>query len=117
MEENQGYVIRQSILFDNGRGFALAENPGAPNPFVTWQFTEEQGNRDYYWGHYYNDRTTAEKDFSSRVSGYQKSYGVHEVRRSIAEQMREAGMLAKEKALDKVREIPGPHRGRDREER
>lgn len=117
MEENQGYVIRQSILFDNGRGFALAENPGTPSPFVTWQFTEEQGHRDYYWGCYYSDGTAAEKDFSARVSGYRKSYGVHEVRRSIAEQMREAGTLAKEKALDKVREIPSPRRGRDREER
>ena len=29
MEENQGYVIRQSVLFDNGRGFALGEHPRA----------------------------------------------------------------------------------------
>ena len=27
MDENQGYVIRQSILFDNGRGIALGEHP------------------------------------------------------------------------------------------
>ena len=28
-------------------------NPGAPSPFVTWQFTEgENGHRDYYWGRY-----------------------------------------------------------------
>ncbi len=47
MEENQGYVIRQSVLFDNGRGFAMGENFKAPNPFVTWQFTQEDGKRDY----------------------------------------------------------------------
>ena len=40
MENNQGYLIRQSVLFDNGRGFAMGENFKAPNPFVTWQFTE-----------------------------------------------------------------------------
>ena len=38
MEENQGYVIQQSVLFDNGRGFVLAESQTDPAPFVTWQF-------------------------------------------------------------------------------
>ena len=28
MDENQGYVIRQSVLFDNGRGIALGDRPG-----------------------------------------------------------------------------------------
>ena len=117
MKENQGYVIRQSVLFDNGRGFVLAESQTAPAPFVTWQFTEEQGRRDYYWGHYHTDKEIAEKDYSSRVSDHQRRYGVREVKRPIAEQMREAGTLAKEKALDKVLEPPSPRRGRDREER
>ena len=53
MEENQGYVIRQSVLFDNSRGFALGEHPR--EGFVTWQFTQEGSRRDYYWGHYYDD--------------------------------------------------------------
>ena len=115
MDENQGYVIRQSVLFDNGRGIALGEHPR--EGFVTWQFTEEQGRRDYYWGHYHTDKEIAEKDYSSRVSDYQRRYGVREVKRPIAEQMREAGTLAKEKTLDKVLEPPSPRRGRDREER
>ena len=38
LEENQGYVIRRTILFDNKCGFVLGENPKAPNPYVTWQF-------------------------------------------------------------------------------
>ena len=42
---------------------------------------------------------------------------MREVKRPITEQMREAGTLAKEKALDKVLEPPSPRRGRDREER
>ena len=67
MEVNADYIIRQSVLFDNGRGFALGESPKAPAPFVTWQFTEEQGRRDYYWGHYYGDKTAAEKDFTARI--------------------------------------------------
>lgn len=32
LEENQGYVIRRTILFDNKCGFVLGENPKAPPP-------------------------------------------------------------------------------------
>lgn len=77
-EKVHGYEIKRSILFENDRGFALAENPNAPQPFVTWQFTEENGKRDYYWGHYTKNADTAEKDYEARVTGYQKDYGVSE---------------------------------------
>ena len=76
MENNQGYVIRQSVLFDNGRGFAMGENFKAPNPFVTWQFTQEGGKRDYYWGHYFNEECEAIGDYNRRVFSYEKQYGV-----------------------------------------
>ena len=46
LEENQGYVIRRTILFDNKCGFVLGEDPKAPNPYVTWQFNEQDGHRD-----------------------------------------------------------------------
>lgn len=38
MEKNAGYVIRESVLFDNKRGFAIAEhgNPKVPAPFGTF---------------------------------------------------------------------------------
>ena len=85
MSDNQsgetvhGYAIRRSIVFENNRGFALTENPNAPQPFVTWQFTEnEGGGRDYYWGHYTQSADSAAKDFETRVTDYQKSYGVYE---------------------------------------
>lgn len=96
MERNAGYEITQSILFDNGRGFALGETPEAPAPFVTWQFTEEQGKRDYYWGHYHSDGATAEKDFMARAADYQRRYGVREVKRPISEQLKDAQKLAGE---------------------
>ena len=50
MEINADYVIRRTILFDNKCGFVLGENPKAPNPYVTWQFNEQDGHRDYFWG-------------------------------------------------------------------
>ena len=40
METVQGYVILKAATFETGHGFALGHNPGAPSPFVTWQFTE-----------------------------------------------------------------------------
>lgn len=76
MEENQGYVIRQSVLFDNDRGFALGEDFKAPNPFVTWQFKVIDGQRDYYWGHYFNEECVAIGDYNRRVFSYEQDYGV-----------------------------------------
>lgn len=71
----QGYRIKQSRGFDNNRGFVIAENPGAPSPFVTWQYTEDNGSRDYYWGHYFSDERSAVKDYENRVSEYMADYG------------------------------------------
>lgn len=78
-ERVHGYAVKRSVVFENDRGFALAENPKAPQPFVTWQLTEnENGTRDYYWGHYTKDADAAAKDFEARVADYQQSYGVTE---------------------------------------
>ena len=63
----------KSVTFDNGRGFALGFDEAAPSPFVTWQFTEtENGQKDYYWGHYHSSGQTAEKDFAKRVADYKE---------------------------------------------
>ena len=69
----------KSVTFDNGRGFALGFDEAAPSPFVTWQFTEmENGQKDYYWGHYHSSGQSAEKDFTKRVADYKELFGVHE---------------------------------------
>ena len=79
MEINQGYVIRRTILFDNKCGFVLGENPKAPNPYVTWRFNEQDGHRDYFWGHYHNEPDKAERDLHIRAEDYQRRYHVLEV--------------------------------------
>lgn len=79
MEINADYVIRRTILFDNECGFVLGENPKAPNPYVTWQFNEQDGHRDYFWGHYHNDPGMAERDLHNRAEDYQRRYHVREV--------------------------------------
>ena len=77
MENIQGYEIEKSVLFENSRGFALGHNPAAPQPYVTWQFTESEGGvRDYYWGHYFNEECEAIGDYNRRVFSYEKQYGV-----------------------------------------
>lgn len=69
----------KSVTFDNCRGFALGYDEAAPSPFVTWQFTEtENGQRDYYWGHYHSDGQTAEKDFAKRIDDYKELFQVQE---------------------------------------
>lgn len=77
-EKVHGYEIKRFILFDNDRGVALAESPNAPQPFVTWQFTEENGKRDFYWGHYTSNADTVAKDYAARVEDYKERYGVAE---------------------------------------
>lgn len=79
LEENQGYVIRRTILLDNKCGFVLGENPKAPNPYVTWQFNEQDGHRDFFWGHYHNEPDMAERDLHNRAEDYQRRYHVFEV--------------------------------------
>ena len=75
METVQGYVILKAATFETGHGFALGHNPGAPSPFVTWQFTEgENGHRDYYWGRYGTSQAWAQRDFDRRVDDYQQLY-------------------------------------------
>lgn len=72
----EGYAVKQSVLFSNGNGIALAENPNAPQPYVTWQFTEVDNKRDYYWGHYYSKKEDAQQNYSERVNEYHKGFGV-----------------------------------------
>lgn len=68
------YTVTRSILFDNDRGFAYGENPKAPSRFATWQFTNENGKRDHYWGHYHSGQDEALKDYEGRVNEYMTDY-------------------------------------------
>lgn len=72
-EDVHGYQIKKAICFDNNRGFALAENPRAVQPFVTWQFTDD-GSYNMYWGHYAGRKETAVSDYEHRVAEYRKDH-------------------------------------------
>ena len=77
MDKNQGYAILKAVMLENGRGFALGENPTAPSPYVTWAcYDDKNGQRQYEWGHYGHDLTAMEKDFADRVQDYQRLFKV-----------------------------------------
>ena len=76
--QNTGYAITQAILFDNDRGFALAHSPTAPASYVTWQFTNEDGKFNHYWGHYMGGEDRSRIDYISRVADYTRQYKVTE---------------------------------------
>ena len=77
MDKNQGYSILKAVMLENGRGFALGEHPTAPSRYVTWAcYDDKDGQRQYEWGHYGNDRTAMEQDFTDRVQDYQRIYNV-----------------------------------------
>lgn len=80
-----GYKILKSVEFSNDRGFTLAENLHAVSPYVTWQYTVDDGDTDHYWGHYFQDKDKAEEDFNSRVAEYKETNKVSERNLSMGE--------------------------------
>jgi hypothetical protein len=65
-EAVEGYEITRAITFEGNSGFAIAANPTAG--FVCWQFKENNGTRDYFWGHYCNDEKDAANNYLARIA-------------------------------------------------
>ena len=61
--ENAGYIITDSCHVGDSE-FVLGVHLTAPQQFVTWKCT---GRTDYYWGHYFSDLFSAQKDFVARA--------------------------------------------------
>jgi hypothetical protein len=60
-----GYRVRQRNFVGN-QVFVLAHNPGAVQPWVTWQGRQDRpGN--FFWGHYYDKRSDASTDLFRRT--------------------------------------------------
>ena len=67
----QGYEIKRSVFFEDNQGFALAESPTAPDPFVVWQFNQDDdGIRSFYWGRYCSTIESATMNYENRISTY-----------------------------------------------
>ena len=72
--KNAGFdIIAQEVYYDDECkfGYAVGEKDNKYMPdgkeYVTWEFREENGVRDYYWGHYYSNRDTAFRDYHERL--------------------------------------------------
>ncbi len=75
---------------------ALGKSLNERGLYVTWQFTEENGQHDYYWGHYTADGEAANMDYESRVADYQRRYRLTEkvTPKSIFDRMKEGAQQA-----------------------
>ena len=86
---NQNYVILESEIVGH-KEFVLAENPNAPQPYVTWernmQEDERRGEENFYWGKYFCDPEAAEKNFHDRVDA-EREY-LREYRPSLLRSLR-----------------------------
>ena len=63
-EINAGYVISDRLTVGNAE-FVIGQREETPAKFVTWKC--KKGEKDYYWGHYCNDRLTALEDLCNRA--------------------------------------------------
>ena len=61
--ENAGYIITDSCHVGDSV-FGLGVHSTVPQPFVTWKCTDR---KDYYWGHYFNNLFSAQKDLLVRA--------------------------------------------------
>ncbi len=93
----QGYWINRSVWFDDNRGFAIGHNPAAPSPYVCWQFTTENGKREYYWGAYCNTEKEAADNLIARVTVHMDGGGVRDVYNHLA-----AAEMAKEQNYNQI---------------
>jgi hypothetical protein len=103
----QGYEITRAVAFDDLRGFALGHNPDAVTPYVCWQFTAENGKRDFYWGNYADDEKAAADNYIARTIVHMSDEHVNEVQSSLTGAETRAGRsggAAGEQSLADIRE-------------
>ena len=79
-----GYDITRSIYFDDQRGFAIGQSLSSPSPYVCWQFTVDNGVRDFYWGAYCSDGQSAVDNYTARVMVHMDGGEVREVNNPLA---------------------------------
>lgn len=63
-EINAGYTITDRLTVGNAE-FVIGQRDDAPANFVTWKC--RKGEKEYFWGHYLNDRLSAVEDLCKRA--------------------------------------------------
>ena len=75
--KNAGYLITNSITIGESE-IVLGVHEKIPNYFVTWECF---GQESYYWGHYFADLLTAQKDFLERSLNKVKFYEMNKTKK------------------------------------
>lgn len=58
------YMITDKMIIGD-KAIVIGHNPEAVQPYVTWM--ARAGHSDYAWGHYYNNKRSANKDYAHRI--------------------------------------------------
>ena len=93
------------IDFYKGRGIALGYCPTAPEPFVTWEFSERNGRRHYDVGTFRKRLATALNDFERRTEPF--TTGLYP--RKVEYQFDKTDGLPRQRAASKGKEDKGQH--------
>ena len=106
---NQNYVILESEIVGH-KEFVLAQNPNAPQPYVTWernmQEDERRGEVSIYWGKSFCDPEAAEKNFHDRADGEREF--LRDLRPSLLKNLRQN--------QEEITRPAAPARGREKGE-
>jgi hypothetical protein len=67
---NSGYTIERARVkggkFSDSDCYGIVLGKNKVGMYVTWQFHFVDGNPDYYWGHYFEDKEPAVADYEVR---------------------------------------------------
>ena len=69
---NAGFdIIAHEVFYEDDEleyGYAVGKKHHQyGTEYVTWEFKKVNGTYDFYWGHYFNDRDAAFRDYHSRL--------------------------------------------------
>ena len=68
--ENAGYIITNQITIGDSE-IVLGVHKELPDHFVTWECINKD---NYFWGHYFSNLISAQKDFCARGFNKAKFY-------------------------------------------
>jgi len=84
---NAGYAITDRLTVGNSE-FVIGQRDESPASFVTWKC--RKGEKEYFWGHYMNDRLTALEDLCNRaLEEIQNMKGLQQNKEEIEQPVRQ----------------------------
>lgn len=66
--ENAGYMIMKYTMYreqENGKNYVVLGHNKKTDMWCTWECTN---GTDFYWGHYFDSKTEATRDYYTRLT-------------------------------------------------